>query len=178
MGDSEVYQGRGLTLFFDEAAEAALGTPELYIGQDNDFDIQPFISAGWGCNGWHYLGNLGFIIPEDDDAASTFLHMSAHVDYMLTESFYPVLELHWYHVLDAGNRLPATLAGLDLDFEGNDLFNFGASAADGNNFVSIAPGFRYRFTNLISAGAAFEIPLTSQEDLMDWRFMLDLAVRF
>jgi hypothetical protein len=67
-----------------------------------------------------------------------------------------------------------------VEFEGGDLFNLGASEASANrDFVTAAVGFRSRITDSITAGAAYEVPLTNEEDsLMKDRITLDLVWSF
>jgi hypothetical protein len=112
--------------------------------------------------------------------------MSAHASYELHKWFIPLVEVNWFHVLDAGDgrgnfggQLGGAVPGA-VQFEGGDLFNLGAPGATSNrDFVSAAVGFRSRLTDTISAGVAYEVPLTDDEDsLMKDRITLDLLWRF
>ena len=53
--------------------------------------------------------------------------------------FYPLVELNWFHDTRRGDNV-------DLPFEGADLVNFGSREATDRDLVTIAPGFRYKFT--------------------------------
>jgi hypothetical protein len=124
-------------------------------------------------------------IPFSDEQ-STMGWMSAHVSYEVSRWFIPLVELNWFHVLDAGDgtgnfasHLGGALPAV-VEFEGGDLFNLGAVEATQNrDFVSAAIGFRSRLTDTITAGVAYELPLTHEENsLMDDRITLDLVWRF
>ena len=134
---------------------------------------------------WQFAGGVGIQIPFSDEQSMTSW-MSAHVSYEVTPWFIPLVEVNWFHVLDAGdgsgnfgNQAGGAVPAV-VQFEGGDLFNLGATnAGDNKNFVSAAVGFRSRITDSITAGAAYEIPLTNEEDsLMQSRVTVDLIWRF
>ena len=112
--------------------------------------------------------------------------MSAHVSYEVNRWFIPLAEINWFHVIDSGNgtgNFPAQAGGQVpalVQFEGGDLFNLGALNSDDNrDFVSAAFGFRSRLTDNIDAGAAYEIPLTNENNsLMESRVTVDLVWKF
>ena len=134
---------------------------------------------------WQFAGSAGLQIPFSDEQ-STMSFISSHVSYEVTPWFIPLVELNWFHVLDAGDgtgNFPAQAGGnvpAIVQFEGGDVFNLGAqNAGDNRDFVSAAIGFRSRITDKIYAGAAYEFPLTNEEDsLMDKRITLDLVWNF
>jgi hypothetical protein len=134
---------------------------------------------------WQFAGGAGVQVPFSDEQ-STMTWISAHASYELHKWFIPLVEINWFHVLDAGDgtgnfggQLGGAVPGA-IQFEGGDLFNIGApGAASNRDFVSAAIGFRSRLTDSITAGAAYEIPLTEEEDsLMSSRFSLDLLWHF
>ena len=134
---------------------------------------------------WQFAGGLGFQIPFADEQ-STEGWLSAHVSYEVCSWFIPLVELNWFHVLDSGNgtgNFPEQAGGLVpavVTFEGGDLFNLGAVNSDDNrDFVSAAIGFRSRITDSINVGAAYEIPLTNEDNsLMESRVTVDLVWKF
>ncbi|MBC8127300.1 MAG: transporter [Gloeobacteraceae cyanobacterium ES-bin-144] len=134
---------------------------------------------------WQFASSLGVQIPFSDEQ-STEGWLSAHVSYEVCKWFIPLVEINWFHVLDAGNgtgNYPEQLGGAVpavVEFEGGDLFNLGAVHSDQNrDFVSAAFGFRSRLTDTIDVGAAYEIPLTNQDDsLMQDRITVDLVWKF
>lgn len=134
---------------------------------------------------WQFAGGAGLQIPFSDEQ-STMSWVSGHVSYEVHKWFIPLVEVNWFHVLDAGNgagnfggHLNGGVPGA-VEFEGGDLFNLGASEATANrDFVSAAVGFRSRLTDTITAGVAYEVPLTDEEDsLMKDRVTVDLVWRF
>lgn len=146
--------------------------------------MNPFLSYGWGIDDLHLLGYTGFRFPLSD-VDSMFFDFSLHADYRLPEiTFagygighpYPTIELNWKHVLQGGDRIP-------LDQEGFDFFNLGSSKAGGNDVVTMGFGGRWRFTDDLEVmghksgidwGIAYELPVTSQKDIFDWRITTDL----
>ena len=128
---------------------------------------------------WQFAGSAGVQIPFSHEQA-TNCFVSAHASYEVTPWFIPLVELNWFHVLDAGDG--GNLFGVSplLGFEGNDLFNIGASNAHENrDYVTAAFGFRSRLTDAVDVGAAYELPLTDEEDsVTDYRVTVDLIWKF
>lgn len=161
LGDSEVWQGEG-----DGAINLILNNLKM---------------AG----DWQLASSIGARIPFSD-SDSTIGFASAHVSYAVTEKFMPLLELNWFHVFDDGageSRFPTQAGGAVpavAQFEGGDLINLGASNASANaDIVTAAAGFRYLLTDSVELGAAFELPLTNdQENLMEYRITADLLWKF
>ena len=134
---------------------------------------------------WQFAGGAGLQIPFSDEQATTGW-LSAHASYEVSKWFIPLVEINWFHVLDEGNgtgnfggQLGGGIPGA-VQFEGGDLFNLGATnASDNPDFVSAAVGFRSRLTDAVTAGFAYEVPLTDEDDsLMKERFTLDLTWKF
>jgi len=134
---------------------------------------------------WQFAGGAGLQIPFSDQQAFSGW-VSAHVSYEVTPWFIPLVEVNWFRVLDAGNggsNFGGQLGGAvsqAVVFEGGDLFNLGAvNASDNPDFVSAAFGFRSRISESVTAGLAYEIPLTEEDNsLMESRINLDLTWRF
>ena len=131
---------------------------------------------------WQFTGGAGIQVPFSDEQA-TMGWVSAHASYEVSKWFIPLVEVNWFHVIDEGNgtgnfggQLGGGIPGA-VQFEGGDLFNLGATnASDSPDFVSAAVGFRSRLTDAVTAGFAYEVPLTDEEDsLMEERFTLDLT---
>jgi len=134
---------------------------------------------------WQFAGGVGLQVPFSDEQSTTSW-VSAHASYEVTPWFIPLVELNWFHVLDAGDGSGnfGDHAGGDVpaivEFEGGDLFNIGATnAGDNRDFVSAAVGFRSRITDSITTGVAYELPLTDEDNsLMESRVTVDLIWRF
>jgi hypothetical protein len=188
--------GAGVKYAFirDEASRTALsGTMTFEIPTGNSDVLQ---GEGDGAvnlilNGlkliddWQFAGSIGAQIPFSDEQ-STMAFLSAHASYEICQYFIPLVELNWFHVLDAGDgtgNYPAHVGGLvpaAVEFEGGDLFNIGAvNSKENRDFVTAAFGFRSRITDSINVGAAYEIPLTNEEDsVIDKRVTVDLIWNF
>ncbi len=134
---------------------------------------------------WQFAGGAGLQVPFSDEQA-TRGWASAHVSYEVSKWFIPLVEINWFNVIDEGDgrgnfggQLGGGVPGA-VQFEGGDLFNLGTTnASDNPNFVSAAIGFRSRLTDSVTAGVAYEIPLTDEEDsLMESRLNVDLTWTF
>ena len=150
-GNRDVFQGRG-----DGAALVTLSAVKLL-------------------DKWQFSGATGVNIPFDSNEEATTGFASAHVSYQLTERFTPVVELNLYHTISAGN-----VGSVPTDFEGGGFFNFGSPNGEVNeNIVTAAIGARYKINEALSLGAAYEVPLTEEEEnFMDSRLTLDFTYKF
>jgi hypothetical protein len=188
--------GGGLKYAFllDPAAQTAVsgsltlefptGNSDIFQGEGDGL-ANIIISGLKLVDDWQFAGGAGLQVPFSDEQ-STVSWVSAHASYEVNKWFIPLVELNWFHVLDAGDgagNFGGQLGGAVpsvVEFEGGDLFNLGASEASANrDFVTAAVGFRSRITDSITAGAAYEVPLTNEEDsLMKDRITLDLVWSF
>ena len=148
--------------------EAASGTQEVLQGKGSGL-LNPFLSVAKGFGNLHtqlYTGPRIAISGKD----SSFFDLGFHTDYQFG-NFYPLAELSWIRVIDAGGRLP-------IGQEGFDLVDIGSSKAGANDAVStIAMGFRYRILKDLDFGATGEFPWTSREDIFGWRVTTDFIWR-
>ncbi len=134
---------------------------------------------------WQFAAAAGAQIPFSDEQ-STNGFISTHASYEVCKWFIPLVELNWFHVIDAGDgagNFGGQVGGLVpgvINFEGGDLFNLGGVNAGSNrDFVTTAVGFRSRLTDAATLGVAYEIPLTEDGDsLMKDRITLDLVWTF
>lgn len=167
-------------------AVSGTATVELPVGEDDVFQgegdgaINLIVSGLKLVEEWQFAGAVGAQVPfSNEQSISSFV--SAHASYEVNQWFIPLVELNWFHVWDAGDGgalFPPV--SMIAQFEGNDFFNLGASNAHQNrDLVTAAFGFRSRFTDNVSMGFAYEIPLTNEEDsLWEDRFTGDLVWRF
>ena len=188
--------GAGLKYAFilDEASKTAVSgtmTFELPTGNSDVFQGEGDGAVNLILNGlkliddWQFAGSIGAQIPFSDEQ-STMAFLSAHASYELCQYFIPLVELNWFHVLDAGDgtgNFPSQVGGAvpaAVEFEGGDVFNLGAvNSTENRDFVTAAFGFRARLTDSVNVGAAYEIPLTDEEDsVMDERVTVDLIWNF
>ncbi len=139
--------------------------------------IDPYFTIGqtFGRSSWgqfNFVGTAGFDFAADDQR-SDFFHSALHLDYDIAcaHKWFPLAELNWFHYTSSGSDRP-------ISFEGVDLGNFGASDVSGHNDLSLALGLRYKFSEHIQAGAAFELPLVGERDIQEYRFTFDLIFRY
>lgn len=111
--------------------------------------------------------SIGTQIAMDADNDMSFLHYSLHVDYDVMERVFPLIEFNGYTPIEDGNR-----TGLGVN--GMDLVNLGSR--NPNTVITFAPGVRVRLMDNVDFGFAFEMPLTDDEDLMDWRVTNDFVI--
>ncbi len=183
--------GGGLKYAFHLDPEAgtalsATATLELPTGDDDVFQGEGDGAMNLILNGlklhdkWQFAGSVGTQIPFSNDQ-STNLFVSTHASYEVHKWFIPLVELSWFHVVnagDSGNLFPGVSD--QITFEGSDFFNTGANNAESNrDLVTAAVGFRSRLTETMTAGAAYEVPLTSDEkSLWEDRLTLDVIWTF
>lgn len=171
------------------AIELPSGDNEVLQG-NGDGGIDLSVSALKLHDGWQFAGALGAYLPFDSDEDSTTGFASAHVGYNVTEKLYLLGEVNWFTVLSSGDGsasfgnpsapAPDDLVSSVVEFEGGDLFNLGAANSDENrDIVTAALGMRYKLTDLMDIGVAYELPLTDEEsNLMDNRITLDIVFNF
>lgn len=150
--------------------EAPLGNRDVFQG-NGDGLLNPFLSAGAVYGAFNFMAGTGLRLPFDHHD-STFFDFDAHVSYRIGD-FFPALELNVVRVLDAGQRLP-------IADEGQDLFNFGSIKSEHETLVTAGPAVRYRFSDVLETGAAYQVPLTSGpgSNITDWRLTADLIYSF
>src|SRR5262249_51693089 len=84
---------------------------------------------------------------------------------------YPLMELNWTYYTSNGHAR-------DQNFEGLDLFNFGATSVSGQNHVSLALGARYKFCEWLQTGIAAEWAVAGKKDLQNFRLTFDVISRY
>jgi len=139
--------------------------------------LTPYVSfaQNFGRNSYgsfNFMNTTGYAFSVDDKRTDYF-YSSFHLDFDLANAhkIYPLIELNWFQYTRSGNTT-------DLGFEGRDLFNFGSEGVSGIGTLTIAPGVRYKFTENMQAGIAFEFPLVSAKDLVEFRMTIDFILRY
>ncbi|MFL5329459.1 MAG: hypothetical protein ACJ8C4_11145 [Gemmataceae bacterium] len=151
--------------------------PAKVLQDTGSFSIVPYLSGAqnFGRNSYgsfNVMDTLGYSFNVGG-GRSDYLYNSFHIDFDVVNAhrFYPLLELNWFHYTSSGESRP-------VQFEGADLANVGAFGVSGRDYLTIAPGFRYKFSECVQAGIAAEFPLTSPHDLDNFRLTLDLIFRY
>lgn len=150
-----------------EVPTGNLGTAGINLQGDGDGLIDLFVTGTTAIGDLGLQASFGSQLAIDGDHDTSFLHYSVHADYGVTDCVFPLLELNGYTPVDEGSRTA-------VNFEGFDLVNLGAT--DSGTIVTIAPGIRVRLHENVDLGAAFEVPLTDREDLMDYRLTTDFVL--
>lgn len=158
-----------LELDLSGPAAALLGTTGVDLNKDGDGFINPFVTAAKRFEKVGVQGSVGANLALDGGHDSSLLHYSLHLDYAVTDRFYPVAEFNGFTIIDEGNRTP-------FGFDGVDLINLGAGK-DNGTVLTAAGGFRYLATDHAMLGAGIEKSL-GREDLLDWRTYVDLVIHF
>lgn len=150
--------------------EVPTGDNEVFHGRGSGV-ISPFLSGAMNMGGFNLMGYTS-VRQALDNSDSSFYDFSLHADYPIG-SFYPTMEVNVFHVIDAGNRL-------GIADEGQDFFNFGSSNSDGITMVTMGLGGRYKISDKITYGLAYEFPLTNGEgsNVTDWRVTSDFTIGF
>lgn len=152
--------------------EIPTGEAAVFQGHGSGI-LTPFISGGKGWGNFHTITNMGVAIGLDDQENTSFFYWQQHFDYKLTDWFYPLIEANWFHYMNGADRgLPGALG------EGDGLINFGTSDMAGADLVTLAAGFRLKPMHWLSTGVAYEFPISSRNDLIEHRLIVDLIIRY
>lgn len=149
--------------------EWAQGSGDVFQG-NGDGMWNFFLTAGKEIDDYHFIGTVGWHLPNNPNQESTSLFYSLHADREIADGLYAIWEMNGISYTKSGNRF----AGIST--EGGDLINLGASNVAGNFFLSTAFGGAYKFSEALQLAAAWEVPLTSREDLMDSRTTVTLSL--
>jgi hypothetical protein len=163
---------------------AAVGlTFEVPTGARREFQdtgslgLNPYLSYGQtfrlpsGFGALNFLGTTGYDFAVDNKR-SEFFHLHLHADYNIANiGLAPLFELNWIRYTKSGKNV-------SVDTEGADLVNFGSMTRRGKDYLSLALGARYRFTDNIFAGAAVEVPTTNERGLDRFRLTFDMIFRY
>jgi len=186
-GFSDVQLGPQFTLIRNDCTGTllALGlnfdipTGSRKVFQDTGgLSLAPYLS--FGQNFWKTsFGSFNFLNTTGYDFSTTnqrseFFYTSFHLDYDVANlhKIYPLMELNWFYYTTGGHAEPP------VGFEGRDLINFGTAGVSGHSDLSLAFGLRYKFTECVQLGAAFEFPLDGRRDLNDFRVTVDMIFRY
>jgi hypothetical protein len=144
------------------------GSSRVFQG-NGDGNWSFFLTGGKEFGNFHFITTAGWRIPVDGAQESESIYHSHHLDYALTEKLYALVEYNGILYTESGSRLA-------VNVEGGDLINLGASNVAGNYFASMAFGSTYKFNKHLECAAAYEIPITGREDLMDNRITSTISL--
>jgi hypothetical protein len=186
---SELWLGPKYTFYRDECNNtvAAAGlTFQIPAGNSRAFQntgslsLAPYVSFAksfgklpQGFGNFNFMNTTGFSFGTDNQR-SDYFYTNFHLDYDVAgqHKFYPMIELNYTRYIINGGATP-------FFSEGNDLVNFGATNVSHNNQLTLATGIRYKFSEHVQTGLAFEFPLTnSNRGINDFRTTIDLILRY
>jgi hypothetical protein len=170
-------------------AEVPTGAEDVYQG-GSEVIVIPSLSAAWGLDDLHLIGDLGGQVPTDSGEYSTSGFYHLYADYTVTSWFQPFVQISGMHWFDGGDgHRPVELrngAVVTLDqathavgvghFEGADLLNLGSKGVAGNDLVTAAIGTHVPLGRHLAFSVAYERPITEREDLVEQR--VTTAIRF
>ena len=119
------------------------------------------------------MNTTGYTFRTDNTRTEAF-YSSFHLDYEIGKRFYPMVELNWRHYTRNGGARA-------LDFDGNDLANFGSQAVSGHDELTLAFGGRVKLNDFIWWGLAAEFNVLSNSSgrhLDQFRLTTDLIFRY
>lgn len=132
--------------------------------------INTFVTAADSYDKLGVQGMLGVKLSLDGERNVSWFNYSFHVDYEILPDFFPLIEVNGFVPIIEDARQNS------FKFEGLDLVSIGGSDPEFVN--TFAVGSRYRFNKNVLAGLVYEVPLTEDKDIMDWRITADLVVTF
>lgn len=152
--------------------ELPVGSTQALQG-NGDGEFHLFVTGGTEflpC--WHLISGSGFRLPTDTAAENQVWYWSNHVDRKLGGSgFYLFTEVNWFHYMSSGTAFPVAVGG-------QDLFNFGSVGIAGNDLVTGGYGLKYKPSQHLEIGVAYEIPYTRRQDIIQDRLTVDLILRY
>jgi hypothetical protein len=166
-----------------------VGSQGTLQGNGNGVFI-PDISAAWGYEKFHVIGDFGGQFPIDTDKQSTSLFYHLHLDYALFSHFVPFFEVGGFYYLDGGDgstrvNLSSDVGGGSIPigaaasgFEGYDYANLGLRGVGNNNLLAYSLGIRVPINKHVILGAAYEAPLTNRRDVLKQRASVMVTVEY
>jgi hypothetical protein len=186
---SELWLGPKYTFYRDECNNtvAAAGlTFQIPAGNARAFQntgslsLAPYVSFAKSFGklpnqygNFNFMNTTGFSFGTDNQR-SDYFYTNFHLDFDVAgqHRLYPLIELNYTRYINNGGATP-------FFSEGNDLINFGAMNVSHNNQLTMAFGARYKFSECVQTGLAFEFPLTnSNKGINDFRTTIDLILRY
>ena len=150
-----------------EAPAGDIKSSGIRLQGQGDGLLDLFVSGARSFGPLGLEAGLGTQIAMDGDDDMSFAHYSLHADYEVLGRVYPLLEVNGWTPIDDGNRTNVGANGLDL-------VNLGSGNA--STVVTFAPGVRVRLHDHADFGFAYEVPMTDDQDLMNWRVTTDFVL--
>lgn len=152
-----------------EAPTGSLKAGPFWLQGNGDGFLIPFVTAAKSFNKVGLQAMVGGKFALDSDKNASWFNYSLHMDYEILPNFYPLVELNGFVPIDEANLNP-------FAFEGFDVVSIGGNNV--SSVVSFAVGSRFKIMDHLLAGIAYEIPLTDDQDILDWRLTADLVIYY
>ena len=188
-GFSEVLLGPKLTFLRNETSNtvAAAGLTfdipagSAHVLQDTGhLSLVPYFSIAQGFGrsdygSFNFMNTTGYAFRTDNTRTES-LFSSFHLDYDWggAHRVYPLIEFNWRHYTRNGEARP-------LNFEANDLGNFGSEFVSGHDELTLAFGTRVKLNTFCWWGIAAEFNVLHNGDgrhLDQFRLTTDLIFRY
>lgn len=137
-------------------------------GDGNGF-ITPFVTAVKRYYKFSVQAMVSSKITLDQDRNASWFNYALHMDYEILPDFFPLVEFNGFTPINDPRQN-------QLKFEGIDLFSIGGD--DPQPVVTFASGARYRINRNLIAGLVYEVPITDDKDIIDWRVTADLVIYY
>lgn len=152
--------------------------PKRVFQNTHDFGMTPYFSIAQNFlrsdfGSFNFMNtdgySRGFGSPRGD-----FFYASFHLDYDVgnLKKIYPLVELNYTYYAANGQQEP-------INFEGRDLFHFGAGSVHGLNELTVALGLRYKVSEALQFGLVGEFNvLTPSREMDAFRLTFDVIFRY
>lgn len=180
----------GFALSPDVRIQIPVGDRDVFHG-NGDGVFLGGVSSAWGLKGFHLLSNLGLKLPFDTDDSAAMLHGHLQMDFPIIEQIRPFAGMNWYHYLNDGDgsqKLRTRAGTLSIDtanaatggneIGGLDYADLGSSGIASKDIVTLTVGLRLPITKNVSLSGAYEIPVTSNKDVLSQRVTSNLMYEF
>jgi hypothetical protein len=151
--------------------------PSKVFQDTGTLSIVPYLSVattfGRSSYGMFQFYDTFGIALDAGSGRSDYFYNSASLGYDIVNlhKYYLMLDLNWFHYTSSGNSRPIMM-------EGRDFANVGATAVSGNDYLTLAPAFRWKITEAVQFGIATEFALTNPKDFQDFRLLVDMIIRY
>lgn len=183
---TELWLGPKFTIIRNDVSNtvAALGvTFQIPVGSSSAFQstrsfsvdpyfsiAQNFLRSSYGS--FNVTSTTGYALGFSQ--RSDYLHSGVELNFNCANAnkIYPLLALNYAYYLDSGDRRTQ-------NFEGRDIFNFGANQVGGLHNLTVGTGFRYNFSQHVQFGIAGEFNVLNSSRQMDAiRVTVDMILRY
>lgn len=149
-----------------EIPSGTLKADAFRLQGDGSGFLSPFLTAMESYNKVSMQAMVGFKFALDQDRNTSWFNYSVHMDYEILPNWFPLVEFNGFVPIEDAEQF-------QFSYEGLDLVSVGGANAD--SVITFAAGGRYKISSNVMAGLAYEVPLTSDKDIMNWRVTGDMV---